>query len=126
MGGFFKTIAKGIGYFFLFPLLVIAITLYAVFGVFVFIFQFGKLIFLFFSGRNLFSELPEDVQVRTIIEANKPSEEEKEEVDPHDTFVSPVYGSGYIYPVEEKHDEEDISEVDQDIVDVEQEENDDE
>ena len=50
----------------MFPGLVVAIALYAVFGLIVFIFQFFKLIFLFFTGRNLFSDLPEDIELKAL------------------------------------------------------------
>ena len=64
--GILKSIAKGLGYFFLFPILVIAIALYAVAGFFVIIYQFIKMIYLFFTGRNLFGDLPEDVEVKRL------------------------------------------------------------
>ena len=37
----------------------------------VFIYRFIKLIYLFFTGRNLKNELKEDEEVRKILEANK-------------------------------------------------------
>ena len=77
MASVFKNIAKGALYVVGFPLGLIAIAGYAVFGVFVFFFQFIRLIILFFTGRNLRSDLPEDIQARKIIEANKPKEEEE-------------------------------------------------
>lgn len=95
----FKNIGKGIGYFFLFPILIIAIAIYAVAGIFVFIFQFFKMIVLFFTGRNLNSDLPEDVQVKAMLTEDTDEEEKKEDnslsLYPSD---SPVYGSGYSSP----------------------------
>ena len=91
MGNFFKSLAKGLLYFLAFPGIIIAVSVYAVFGVFVFLYQFGKLIYLFFTGRTLFTDLEEDQQVKAIIEANKidvnQAEEVKEVVDP---FLSPI------------------------------------
>ena len=99
MASFFKNLAKGLLYFLLFPFGLIAIALYAVFGVFVFFFQFVRLIILFFTGRNLSSDLPEDIEAKKIIEANKPQEEEEQEsplsLYPSDSIV---YGSGYVNP----------------------------
>ena len=99
MASFFKSFAKGLLYVLLFPFGLIAIALYAVFGVFVFFFQFVRLIILFFTGRNLSSDLPEDIEAKKIIEANNPKDEEEEEsplsLYPSDSIV---YGSGYVNP----------------------------
>lgn len=118
MGNFFKSLAKGLLYFLAFPGIIIAVSVYAVFGVFVFLYQFGKLIYLFFTGRTLFTDLEEDRQVKAIIEANKidvnQAEEVKEVVDP---FLSPIYGSDYVSPVAENK-EENIEEPTQEVVDV--------
>lgn len=72
--GILKSIAKGLGYFFLFPILVIAIALYAVAGFFVIVYQFIKMIYLFFTGRNLFGDLPEDVEVKRLKTINNTEE----------------------------------------------------
>lgn len=115
MANFFKSIGKGVGYFFLFPLLIVGIALYSVFGLLVFIFQFFKLIFLFFTGRTLFSDLKEDVELKALLSKEKeqaeetPAEEEKKEENPMSLYPSDsiVYGSGYSSPlVEEKKEVE--------------------
>ena len=100
MASFFKSFAKGLLYVLLFPFGLIAIALYAVFGVFVFFFQFIRLIILFFTGRNLSSDLPEDIEAKKIIEANKPKEEEEVQESPLSLYPSDsiVYGSGYVNP----------------------------
>ena len=104
MASVFKNIAKGLLYVLLFPFGLIAIALYAVFGIFVFFFQFIRLIVLFFSGRKLTSDLPEDIEARRIIEANKPKEEEESPLSlyPSDSIV---YGSGYVHPSSEQPEE---------------------
>ncbi len=116
MAGVFKNIGKGIGYFFAFPGLLIAIALYAVFGLVVFIFQFFKLIFLFFTGRNLFSDLKEDIELKAILNKveEAPAEEEKpaEENKPLSLYPSDsiVYGSGYSSPLVNEKEPEPIEE----------------
>lgn len=104
MASVFKNILKGLLYVLMFPLGLIAIALYCVFGVFVFFFQFVRLIVLFFTGRSFKSELPEDVAARKIIEANQPSpvEESPLSLYPSDSIV---YGSGYVSPMEENKEE---------------------
>ena len=78
MGNFFKNLGKGVLYFFAFPGLLIAICIYAVVGLFFFIFQFFKLIVLFFSGRSLFSDLPEDIELKAKLTPDPAPEKEKE------------------------------------------------
>ena len=125
MGSIFKNIGKGIGYFFMFPGLVVAIALYAVFGLIVFIFQFFKLIFLFFTGRNLFSDLPEDIELKAL--QSKGEETKEEEIEkplslyPSDSIV---YGSGYSSPAfsEQKEETPNEENVDKNVSEVEVEE----
>ncbi len=108
MSGFLKGLVKGILYFLFFPFGLLAIALYAVVGVFVFIFQFFKLIFLFFTGRNLQSDLPEDIALKKILEKESPLEKEEEQsplsLYPSDSIV---YGSGYSSPLIKEEEKED-------------------
>ena len=111
MAGLFKNIGKGIGYFFAFPGLLIAIAIYSVFGLIVFVFQFFKLIILFFTGRTLFSDLPEDIELKAKLTKDEPKQEEpeekKEDKNPLSLYPSdsPVYGSGYSSPLFNKEKE---------------------
>ena len=109
MASFFKNLGKGLLYVLIFPLGLIAIALYAVFGIFVFFFQFIRLIILFFTGRSLTSDLPEDIEAKKIIEANKPKEEEESPLSlyPSDSIV---YGSGYVHPSLDKEEKEQVEE----------------
>lgn len=109
MLSFLKGVLKGLLYVLFFPIGLIGIALYAVFGVGVFIYRFIKLIYLFFTGRNLKNELKEDEEVRKILEANKPEEESKEEIAmtlyPSDSEIYKT--DNYISPnFEEKKQEE--------------------
>ncbi|MBO6280437.1 MAG: hypothetical protein J6M95_02525 [Bacilli bacterium] len=107
MANFFKNIGKGIGYFFAFPGLIIGIAIYAVFGLLVFIFQFFKLVYLFFTGRTLFSDLKEDIELKALLDKNNTSEEvenvedNKKEENPLSLYPSDsiVYGAGYSSPI---------------------------
>lgn len=110
-----KGFLKGLLYVLFFPIGLLGIILYGVFGVFVFIYRFIKLIYLFFTGRNLKNELPEDEEVKKVLEANKPSEESKEEIQmtlyPSD---SEMYGTDYVSPTfesEKKNIEEPSEEI---------------
>ena len=92
-----KSLAKGLLYVLFFPLCIIAICLYAVFGIFVFFFQTIKWMILFFTGRNLYSDLPEDIEAKKIIEVNKPKEEEESPLSLYPSD-SAIYGSEYVSP----------------------------
>ena len=56
---------------------------------------------MFFTGRSFKNELPEDISAKKIIEANQPSVESESPLSlyPSDSIV---YGSGYVSPMEEK------------------------
>ena len=109
MASFFKNLGKGLLYVLIFPFGLIAIAIYAVFGIFVFFFQFIRLIVLFFTGRSLNSDLPEDIEAKKIIEANKPKEEEESPLSlyPSDSIV---YGSGYVHPSLDEEEQEQVEE----------------
>ena len=97
MASDFKSIAKGLLYVVFFPLGLVAIALYAIFGIFVFFFQFVKWVFLFFTGRNLYSDLPEDVEAKRLMEASKPKEDEESPLSLYPSDSS-MYGSDYVSP----------------------------
>ena len=115
MVNLFKSLAKGVLYFFAFPGIIIAVALYAVFGVLVFIFQFFKLIYLFFTGRTLFSDLPEDIEVKRIMDSKKvePTEELIKEEKEQDPFLSPIYQNDYSFPFKTADKEKEVSETTQ-------------
>lgn len=71
MKSFFKTLGKGILYFFTPIVWAIGISLGSVIGLLVFVGYLVVAIFLFFTGRNLFKELPEDEEVRLLKEGKK-------------------------------------------------------
>ena len=110
MASIFKNIGKGVGYFFAFPFLLVAIAVYAVFGLIVFFVQFVKLIILFFTGRTLFSDLPEDIELRAKMTKDEPQEEQKEEEENKQLSLYPsdsvVYGSNYSSPLFSEKKEE--------------------
>ena len=109
MANFFKNFGKGILYVFLFPFILVGIALYAVFGLFVFLFQFIKLIFLFFTGRTLNSDLEEDIAAKAILEKEQqPAQPEEEKKDQLSLYPSdsPMYTSNYSSPFEKEEEKE--------------------
>ena len=117
MSGIFKNFGRGILYFFLFPVLIVAISIYAVVGIGVFFFQFFKMIILFFSGRSISSDLDEDIKAKAILgEIQLEGKEEEKQDSPLSLYPSdsPVYGSGYSSPLFEEKKPEPVVEEDED------------
>lgn len=68
-----KTFGKGILYVIGLPFFLLALILFAAFGLLAFIFQLIKSIVFFFTGQKFFPELPEDRELRLMQEkANQP------------------------------------------------------
>ena len=68
MMGLLKNVGKGILYIIGLPFFLIVLTGTAVFGLLIIVFMFIKSILLFFTGRSLNDELPEDRKAREIKE----------------------------------------------------------
>ena len=64
-----KTFGKGILYVIGFPFFIVALLIFGVVGIFLFIFQLFKSIIFFFTGQKFFPELPEDKELRLKREA---------------------------------------------------------
>ena len=64
-----KTFGKGILYIIGFPFFVVALLIFGVIGIFLFIFHLFKSIIFFFTGQKFFPELPEDKELRLKQEA---------------------------------------------------------
>ena len=85
MSGLLKGFGKGILYLFTLPLLIVVLAFYSVIGLFSFLFMFFKSVVLFFTGRSLNDDLPEDKKAKEILnrqagnfeEAKQPVVEEK-------------------------------------------------
>ena len=69
MKGFFSSVGKGILYFFTPFVWIVGIALGSVVALVVFLCYAIYFIFLFFSGRNLFKDLPEDEKAKAILAA---------------------------------------------------------
>lgn len=64
-----KTFGKGLLYIVGFPFFVVALLIFGVIGIFLFIFHLFKSIIYFFTGQKFFPELPEDKELRLKQEA---------------------------------------------------------
>ena len=63
-----KTFGKGILYVIGLPFFLVALLLFAIFGLLAFLFQLIKSIIFFFTGQKFFPELPEDKELRLLKE----------------------------------------------------------
>lgn len=74
MISFFKNFGKGILYVLVLPFLLAGMALYGVIAFFVFLFLSVKALVLFFSGRSLYEDLPEDIEAKKRLAAiNNPN-----------------------------------------------------
>ncbi|MCQ2087383.1 MAG: hypothetical protein MJZ37_04850 [Bacilli bacterium] len=71
MGNFFKSIGKGIFNILIIPVFIVGLAISAVIGIFVFLFELIKKIGMFFAGKTLSSDLPEDIEAKRMIEEAK-------------------------------------------------------
>ena len=102
--GFVKSIGKGLLYVISFPIIIIGVALYCVVGLFIYLFQLGKLIFLFFTGRKLSNELEEDVKAQAIINKDKEETEDSQlSLYPSDSVL--YEDNGYSSPVFKESEE---------------------
>ena len=75
-----KTFGRGILYVIGFPFFVVTLLIFAVIGVFLFLYQIVKSIIDFFSGRKFFPELPEDRELRMKMEAAEAASQPQNQV----------------------------------------------
>lgn len=128
----FKNFGKGILYVLVLPFLLIGLAVYGVVALFVFIYLAIKGLVLFFTGRSLYEDLPEDKEAkRRIALANGGSLEEEEPEEPqqeilnqeekqddinNDPFYIPQYlkeDMNYQEPVQTVNQESEVSPVEE-------------
>ena len=90
-----KTFGKGILYIIGLPFFIVALVIFGVVGVFLFLFQLAKSVFYFFTGQKFFPELPEDKELRLRQEAaNAPAnpivDNQVPEQDQYEDYSNPV------------------------------------
>ena len=71
MVSFFKNFGKGVLYVLVLPALLAGLAIYAVVALFVFIYLAIKGLILFFTGRSLYEDLPEDIEAKRILNRSK-------------------------------------------------------
>ncbi|MFA5235314.1 MAG: hypothetical protein WC399_00460 [Bacilli bacterium] len=64
---FFKIILSGLLYIVISPLIAVLVGLFLVYGLVIFTLLLLKSIILFFAGRTIFSDYPEDIQAKKIL-----------------------------------------------------------
>ncbi|MCR5505823.1 MAG: hypothetical protein K6F07_02380 [Bacilli bacterium] len=74
MVNFFKSFGRGILYVLVLPILAVVLVVYAAISLVVFLFMCFKGLVLFFTGRSLFDDLPEDKQAKAILNATTPKQ----------------------------------------------------
>lgn len=81
MISFFKNFGKGVLYVLVLPFLLVGMALYGVVALFIFIFLAFKGLILFFTGRSLYEDLPEDIEAKKRLGATAPGSEQASSVE---------------------------------------------
>ena len=102
-----KAFGRGIIYVLCFPFFVVALAIFAVIGLFAFLFQLIKSIIFFFTGQKFFPELPEDKELRLMQEAEEAKRNPQPQTQTQQPVNTPVQG-GLLF--EETYDENDFLE----------------
>ena len=108
MVGLLKTFGKGFLYVIGLPFFILALAIFAVIGVFLFIFQIVRSIIFFFTGQKFFPELEEDKKLRLMKERASgqfDEDEAKEESNEKESIDSSR--DSIIFPYEEEDKAED-------------------
>ncbi|MFA5481256.1 MAG: hypothetical protein WC282_02595 [Bacilli bacterium] len=87
---FLQVFGLGILYVVLSPFFLLILALFAVYATVMMVFLFFKMVILFFAGKNLFSDLPEDIEARNILEEQRKLKQAQ--AAPFQPFPFPPYG----------------------------------
>ena len=119
MVSFFKNFGKGVLYVLVLPFLLVGLAVYAVVAFFVFIFLSIKGLVLFFTGRSLYEDLPEDIEAKKRLAPPQAAQQSavtnedisaalnigSEEEKPVNT-ADPFYVPEYLKPAQEEPEEQ--------------------
>ena len=86
-----KAFGRGILYVLGLPFFILALLIFAVIGLFAFLFQAIKSIIFFFTGQRFFPELPEDKELRLLKEKQNASMSSFEEPEPEKDIIMPYH-----------------------------------
>lgn len=108
MSKIFKGFGKGLLYILGCPFLMAGLVIAAVLSLFIYFFEFAKLVILFFSGRTLFSPLKEDIEAKAILDniAKKSlnNEDESKNISAP-TTNTPIYDAVFNSSLEKEYEE---------------------
>lgn len=113
MGSFFKSFGKGVLYILTLPVVLVVLVFYAAIGLVTFLFLMIKSVVLFFKGKTIFSELPEDIKAREIL--NPTPKDEVDVIEPEENILPSAFTQTYFqgpttsYPTVE---EQEVDEID--------------
>lgn len=92
---FLQVFGQGLLYVVLSPFFLLILALYLVYASIVMVFLFFQMIIMFFAGKNMFGDLPEDLEAAKILEAHRQAKQAQATPQPQ-PYPFPPYG--YPYP----------------------------
>ncbi|MDD3207594.1 MAG: hypothetical protein GX816_01650 [Erysipelotrichia bacterium] len=121
---FLQFFGQGLLYVVLSPIFLLILALYVVYTSIVMVLLFFKMIILFFAGKNIFGDLPEDIEAAKIIEAHRQAKQAQAnpQQPPYPYPFPPPYGyPGYSFPQQPGQiiDQPDVKEIEAKPVDEE-------
>ncbi len=107
MKNLLKSFGKGLLYLIAFPAILVVLSVLAIVGIVIFIVLGIKGAILFFQGKSLFNDLPEDIEVRRLKNISvAPVEEIKPEPSSADVFFTTANSYSYINETESQPQEQ--------------------
>ena len=101
MVNFLKSFGKGLLYLLVLPVIIVGVAIYGVVGIFIFIYLAFKGLVLFFCGKSLFDDLPEDIEAKRRLHPEEKKEAAPVKTTPNLSFDTPVMQDNNGEPVSE-------------------------
>lgn len=93
MGSIFKKFGQGLLYILVLPVFLIAITIFGIYGIGLFIVLMIKSIICFFKGKSLYEDLPEDIEAQRILHPEKANPKVEARIEEREEYVIVDHGS---------------------------------
>ena len=93
MGSIFKKFGQGLLYILVLPIFLLAVIIFGIYGIGLFIVLMIKSIICFFKGKSLYEDLPEDIEAQRILHPEKVKPEVEARIEEREEYVIVDRGS---------------------------------
>ena len=102
MGSIFKKFGQGLLYILVLPVFILAIAIFGVYGIGLFIVLMIKSIICFFKGKSLYKDLPEDIEAQRILHPERAEPKVEAHIEEREEYVLVDRGSERHAELEER------------------------